>query len=115
MPRTPEHRADMAVLAMRRRAAGKPVWAHRIDLHVPFTDDTLHFDQQRDAIVTILRGSRWVTDSPDGSWLRVVIDNLADSDDTDEFNGWFDDLYDLADRDRVWLATAFPLTTGAAS
>jgi len=37
--------------------------------------------------------------------LDEIADGLAFADDTEEFDGWFDELYDMADYDRAWIKT----------
>lgn len=105
MPDTADHRADMFLLAPRRRTAGKPVWEHTIDLSDVFHNDQLTFEQRRDEIVRRLRAHRWVADRDEFDDLVEIVDNLADAADTEEFDGWWSDLYDHADYDRVWIET----------
>lgn len=108
MPRTVEHIAAVHELATERRRAGKPVWSNEIDLSGVFHNAEVTFEQRRDAIVARLKASRWYRESdPEigGSVAEIIRDHLAYAEDTDEFDAWWDELYDHADYDRVWLKT----------
>lgn len=98
MPRTIEHIVEMHRLAQDRKANGRPIWDRKINLTGVFHNNDLTFEQRRDAIVRILRASAWMKE-------RAEVDNLAYAEDTEEFDGWWDELYDEADYDRVWIAT----------
>lgn len=107
MPRTPDHIVATHQIARQRVDAGQPVWAHTVDLRDVFHSDTLSFTERRNAIVRILRATQWVKDADraemDGLFDIVV--ELAAAEDVEEFDGWWDELYDLADTDRVWIKT----------
>lgn len=105
MPRTVEHRVKMARIARDRQAAGRPVWDHRINLAAVFHNQALTFEQRRDAVVRILRGSRWLSGRDEFDPAVEAVDGLAWAEDAEEFDGWFDELYDYADADRVWITT----------
>jgi hypothetical protein len=53
--------------------------------------------------VDVIRASNWYRGQEEFSTLHNVVDELTDSTDSDEFNQWLDELYDLADYDRIWL------------
>lgn len=103
MPRTVDHIVEIHQLARERVAAGKPVWAHKIDVSLYFHNDELSLEQKRDAIVTHIKASRWFKTADEDSELHSFVDELSDVDDVDWFNGMWDALYDLADYDRVWI------------
>ncbi len=105
MPRTVEHIVDMHQLARDRRNAGLPVWAETIDLKDIWQDDDMPEMTKRDAIVARIKASRWYRnrDSAGFDERGEAVDNLADAADEDEFNGWWDELYDFWDADRVWI------------
>jgi hypothetical protein len=107
MPDTADHRVDMFRLARQRTAAGLPVWDRKIQLADVFHDEGLTFEQRRDAIVARLRQSPWIADRDRDGFDRLgeIVENLADAPDTREFDDWWDELYDHADVDRVWIAT----------
>ena len=107
MPDTAEHRAEMHTLVRQRAAAGQPVWDRRINVADVFRNEDLTFEQRRDAIVARLRKSPWITDRDQDGFdqLGDVVENLATAEGEEEFNGWWDELYDHADYDRVWIAT----------
>lgn len=104
---TAEHAADMYTLARRRQAAGLPVWAEHILLGDVFRDEDRAFEERRDVIVERVKASRWYrnADPDEMDGVNEVVDCLAHADDVDEFDGWWSDLYDLADRARVWIDT----------
>jgi hypothetical protein len=105
MPDTAEHRADMYRLAHDRRAAGKPSWAHKINLRDVFHNDGLTFEQKRDTIVRRIRATTWFKQYDEYDDLPQLVEELADAEDVDAFDGPWDCIYDIADADRVWIAT----------
>lgn len=105
MPATPEHKAAVHRLARERVNAGRPVWAHTIDLRHVFHNDEMPFAAWRDSVVRIIRASKWVKGADEFGKLVEAVDGLAHAEDAEEFNGWLDELYDLADYDRVWITT----------
>jgi hypothetical protein len=105
MPNTVEHKVEMHRLARERVAAGKPVWGRKINLADVFHDETLTFEQRRDAIVARMRASSWLKGRDEFDGLVEAVDGLADAEDADEFDGWWDDICDIADADRVWIET----------
>ena len=105
MPRTVDHIVETHQLAAARVAAGLPVWAERINLRDVFHNDNMTFVERRDAIVAAIRVTRWYRNVDEDDWLREIVENLACADDADEFDGWWDELYDQADIDRVWIGT----------
>jgi len=105
MPRTAEHLVDCHRAAATLRSQGRPIWAHTIDFSSVFHNDDLTFTEKRDQIVAILRRSAWFTAEDEWSELHEIVENIADSEDADEFDNWWDELYDRADYDRVWIKT----------
>jgi hypothetical protein len=108
MPRTVDHIVEMYQLAQNRKANGQPVWHRKINLSGVFHNNDLTFEQRRDAIVQILRATAWMKERAERDacgGLGDIVDNLACAEDTEEFDGWWDELYDEADRDRVWITT----------
>jgi hypothetical protein len=105
MPDTADHRAEMFSLAHQRRAAGLPLWERTVNLREVFHNEEMTFEQRRDAIVRILRASPWLAGRGEFDALVEIVDLLADACDAEEFDGWWSELYDHADYDRVWIAT----------
>lgn len=106
MPRTIESIAANHQAVIARREAGQPAWDETIKIGHIWNDDTLTFTETRDRIVAALRNSRWYknADPDDFDDVNEVIDfHLAEAPDATEFDCWWDDLYDLADRDRIWI------------
>jgi hypothetical protein len=102
MPRTIDHIVETYRIAQARRKAGLPAWAHQIDVSDIFHNEALTFEQRRDRIVARLQASAWCRNS---EAVQELTDELADSENGDEFDGPWDDLYDEADYDRVWIKT----------
>lgn len=102
MPRTVDHIVATHRLAAERRKAGKPIWDETIDLTHVWDDDDLSFEEKRDAIVARLKTSRWFKNDPQP---QAIVDVLAQTENVDEFDGWFDELYDHADYARIWIKT----------
>jgi hypothetical protein len=105
VPNTPDHKAEMFLLALERQAAGLPSWDKKINLRHVFHNQAMTFTERRNAIVGILRTSPWLKGRDEFDRLVEVVDNLADAEDTAEFDGWWDELYDIADYERVWITT----------
>lgn len=105
MSDTANHRVEMHRLAVARRAAGKPIWAETIDLKDIFNQDSMMFEDRRDSIVGQIRLSRWYKDSEECSELRECVDGISQSEDEEEFDQYWDELYDMADYGRVWINT----------
>lgn len=105
MPSTIDHKVEMFHVAQSRRAAGLPVWERRLNFADVVHNEALSFEQRRDAIVDRLRHSAWFAGRDEFDELVEAVDNLARADDADEFDGWWDEIYDVADYDRVWIVT----------
>ena len=93
-------------LSRERIAAGKPSWAHHISLEDVFHNDDLSFTEKRDAIVARIRASSWYKGYDETGDMSEIVEDLAAATDTDEFDAAWDELYDIADADRVWIATS---------
>lgn len=113
----PDFRVAVHRIANQRRAAGKPSWAHKIDIkHV------LHRDQSNTSPEYVTAVAREIggilqkglsdllddsTDRYDGSLDDMVtaLTSFEEEDDEalDQFNYILSDLYDWADINRVWL------------
>jgi hypothetical protein len=103
---TVEHKVAMYQLATERRKAGKPIWAHTIDVSHVFHNDELTFEQKRSEIVAVIKRSRWYEEQDAATFDGLVdlVDNL-ETDDADSFDYWWNEIYDIADYDRVWIKT----------
>lgn len=76
-------------------------WNEVIDLSGPWNSED-SYRVKRDQIVSILRGSDWIRESPE---LEALVDDLEGCRIITDFVWVFDSVYNLADRDRVWLKT----------
>ena len=86
--------------------AGKSVWQHKINLTSVFHNDDLTFEQSRDAIVARIRATTWFKAKSDFADLVFLVDELGDSETQAAFNAVWDEIYDIADYDRVWITTS---------
>ena len=98
-----EHKVAVHRLAAERRAAGKPVWAHTIRLGHLFHDDELTFEQKRDGLIRLVKASSWFKSQGAASELHEAIEELADTENGDDFDVVMSAVYDMADYDRVWI------------
>jgi hypothetical protein len=105
MPDTPEHRADMFLPTQKRREAGLPVWKRKIQLGDVFHNDEITFAQRRDAICKRIKASGWMKLHEEDYGFEMLLEELANVDNPDDFDYWWDQLYDYADEDRVWIDT----------
>ncbi|MEV1109967.1 hypothetical protein AB0I95_15125 [Micromonospora sp. NPDC049751] len=78
-------------------------WKHRINLIGVWKNPDLGFEQRRDEIVRRLRASAWFRQAEEGGWLHQIVEELADSQSPDEFDGPWSAIYDEADADKVWI------------
>jgi alkylation response protein AidB-like acyl-CoA dehydrogenase len=108
MPRTADHIVATHRIARRRVAEGKSVWSRRIDVSDVFHSETLTFEERRNAIVKRLKNTGWYqqADPAEFDGVHDVINELGGAEDAEEFDGWWDELYDLADHDRVYIRTS---------
>lgn len=110
MPRTANQIAETHMVARARQQAGRPVWDEVVRLGDVWRDEDLSFEERRDAIVARLRTTRWFAQSDPDEFdgvHEIIAYHLAEAEDADEFNGWWDDLYDHADlgEHRVFIDT----------
>ena len=105
MPDTVDHRVATFKAAQELRKTGKPTWAFTVRFAPIFHDESLTFEERRDQLVGILRRSTWFKILGESGRLADIADGLADADDVEEFDGWWDELYDEADYDRAWIVT----------
>lgn len=105
MPRTIEHIVETHRIAAQRRAAGLPHWKHTIKLGDIWRNEDLGFEERRDRVVARLRRSPWLRDRDEVDPLLEIVEHLAHAEDFDEFNDWWDEIYDAADIERVWIDT----------
>jgi hypothetical protein len=97
MPRDIEQIVDTHHLAAERHAAGKPVWDRKITIYLVDLDT---FEERRDAWVRRLSQSSWSNDNDE---LKSMLTDLAGASNAEEFDITLDEIYDLADADRVWI------------
>lgn len=78
-------------------------WNGNIDVKDYFDNAHLSFEECRDGIIDQLKKSNWY--KGEDLDLLDVIEELELSEDVQEFDVCWNALYDLADRDRIWIAT----------
>lgn len=109
-----EHKVEMFNLAQERRRQGKSQWDYTVRGFKNILDGDGGLIEKRDQIVALLRASAWFKGTEDAN-LSEVLDELADVGDPDidwdddysaerHFNDCLNNIYDLADSDRAWLA-----------
>ncbi len=79
-----------------------PAWKYTINISDVWKNENLTFPERRDAIAARIRKSRW---HEDNSNVQYLVDELADSETPDEFDGPWSQIYDEADADRIWIKT----------
>lgn len=78
-------------------------WKHKVDLSDVWADESLTFEQRRDAIVRRLRAGAWTRYDLEGT-LDCLLDELAEAENEDDFNAVWAWVYDWADADkRLWI------------
>lgn len=82
-------------------------WKYTVNIADIWNNDELPFEERRDEIVKRIRASDWykVRNATDLSELFSLTEDLEVSDTPDEFDEYWNLLYDEADADRCWIAT----------
>lgn len=112
MPRTIDSLTDAHRAAAERRAAGRPIWDHKLRIKHLLSNDTSDENAQKVGVevAKVLRASTWAkADAKDAaerggdSEVAMCAEEFEDIEDLDHFNAVLDRLYDLADADRAWI------------
>jgi hypothetical protein len=87
-----------------------PTWQKKVLLGDVFRNEDMTFEQRRDVIVHRLRGSGWIrmiggVDSFKGMNLDELFEQLGEAPEPDDFDIVWDEIYNQADWDRVWIDT----------
>jgi hypothetical protein len=81
-------------------------WRHHIWLGDVFHDDSLSFEERRDAIVARLREDTWIADHDSPPFkARQAIGKMSDAEESDAFDAAWDLMYDWADQNKCWIDT----------
>lgn len=108
MTKDPEHLVACHKLAESRRKRKLPVWAETVNVAAHFNNDR-PFLENRDGIVATLKRSRWIErhSAPvlENQEHLDVVEGLEQAQDSEEFDQYWEELYNLADLDRVWIKT----------
>jgi hypothetical protein len=78
-----------------------PAWAHTLDIKDIFHDDAKEFEEKRDEIVRRIRAAAFY----DEEEIGYLVTDLAEADDVEDFDYYWNNFYDWADYARVWVAT----------
>jgi len=83
-------------------------WAHTMNVADDFNADEGDFDQlvkNRDALVSRFKNDGWCKQflQNPSHGLGWLVFQLSETEDFDEFNEVWDDIYDWADVNRLWL------------
>lgn len=81
------------------------VWRVEIKLGDFFKSDDLTVAEKAKEIVKRIRDSRWRDISGSQFLLDDILERLGSVADADEFDYVWNEIYDLADIDRVWIDT----------
>lgn len=105
MPRTIESILDAHQAAQQRRDAGQPIWDYTLDVAALWNSDTHTGPDRYRRIAERIKTSPWYLerDTSGGDEFGETVDGLAQAQTAQEFNDYWDDVYDRADRDRVWV------------
>ncbi len=81
-------------------------WRHKVDVSATFKNEDLSFEKRRDGVVLRLRSSQAAIDGTNGEELIMLLEDLAETTDTVEFDSVWDDIYNLADSGKwLWIDT----------
>jgi hypothetical protein len=81
------------------------VWHLTLDLKGIWRDESLTFGEKRDKVVARIKTSGWRALTPYPDHFDDLVAELEESLNSIEFEYAFDELYDLADSDRVRIET----------
>jgi hypothetical protein len=82
-----------------------PQWFETIKLGDVFHNDDLDLQEKTEEIVTRLKAASWRSFSADPGEFDRLVDELSKAGTLQEFNFTWEELYDLADLDRIWIET----------
>lgn len=80
-------------------------WKREVNLIGAYHNDALTLNERAKAVAERIRKSGWVEDTPYPDTFRDLLAELETVEDAAEFDAVFDQVYDLADEDRVWIET----------
>lgn len=78
-------------------------WKYRLELTDIWRDDSMTFEERRDAIVARIQNAPFYDET---EWeLPCIVSGLATADEPDWFDDCWDTFYDWADEHSVWVNT----------
>lgn len=85
-------------------------WGYKLEVGDLFQDDDMPFLAKRDGVVARIKAAPFYMDEPgddhDAEELYWIVDEMADTEDVDQFDSVWDAFYDWCDWDkRVWVET----------
>lgn len=75
-------------------------WKHTIRIGDIWKNPEMTFEERKTALVTRIRSTPWCKNDAD---VAAVVRRLATNRTVKGFDAAWNDLYDLADADRVWI------------
>lgn len=82
-----------------------PHWNKTVNLADVWKNEDLTFEEQVEKIVERIKNSGWRKFTPYPHTFDELIENLEKSETKEAFNDVWEEVYDLADVDRVWIET----------
>ena len=82
-----------------------PTWFETIKLGDVFHNEDLDLAEKVEEITTRLKQASWRAFSADPAEFDRLVEELSKAGSLQEFNFTWEELYDLADLDRVWIET----------
>lgn len=86
-----------------------PVWNITLrlaDLIGQWKDGDLTIPELAEKVVERIKSSGWRDITPYPHTFDEVVTNLLSAEDRGEYENLFEEIYDLADQDRVWIETS---------
>lgn len=90
--------------ARARIDAGKKPWGEHIRTSAIWKQDDVPYAARRDQFVAAVQRSKWFTGQDEYSELHDLIDELKDLDDENDMKSVLEEVYNLADVDRIQLS-----------
>lgn len=106
MPRDIESIVESHRVARELRAAGKPIWNETVDARALHNDD-LPLHERFRLVAENIKASRWYKNRDQSGFdeFGEFVEDLAQAETAEEFDEFWDLIYDKADTDRVWIKT----------
>lgn len=89
-------------------------WRYRLDISDVWENESLTFEERRDAIVQRIKNAPWYPGHPRNASdaidnapevLEEIVEELSNADKLPTFNGWWHQFYNWCDDHSVWVRT----------